>query len=283
MLTTEDRSYLNNKHRGGANNFKGDCYENYYSVYKIALLLKHFPLNDITKISAQVADSFVDDICISHKQGQVEFYQIKNVKSLTWQSGSSHTIEYDFCKQKEKMLDEKTPFTLFLVYSDRQSDITKIPDCITDCTKTDFFPYFPSMNRLLFESTSFRNAISEISASQDLSIDILEKLSIILLGLWSALEKDDVSLNELVTKLRAFNSVGHNFIFDLVLQISNFAKDIYDRIPFFSYMTIGSTFYWSYKHIMKGEMYSPSYLNFEKAVIRSVPKSFDELEVLMIL
>ena len=35
-ITSEEREYLKNKHKGGLNNSKGNTYENYYATYQIA-------------------------------------------------------------------------------------------------------------------------------------------------------------------------------------------------------------------------------------------------------
>lgn len=35
-ITTQERKYLKNKHKGGKNNNKGATYENYYATYLIA-------------------------------------------------------------------------------------------------------------------------------------------------------------------------------------------------------------------------------------------------------
>lgn len=281
MLTPEDQSYLDHKHLGGTSNSKGNSYENFYSIYKIAVLLKKFPSNDETRLSAQIKDSFVDDLYISHKQGSAEFYQLKNVQTLTWQTGSSHPIEYDFRKQKELMNNVAIPFTLFLVYSNTDCNISKIPESISDCTKIEYFPYCSSLNRLLLESIEFKNAISDISAYTLAPVDKLYELSTILLGVWDSLEKKDVALIEIVQKIKGFSYIGNNFIFEEDLQVDFLARKIYDNIPNFHYMIFGSTFYWSYKVKMKGEIERGNYLVFESKVIKNEPNTFNDLELLM--
>lgn len=45
-MTKEDLQYVENKHRGGENNAKGNSFEAFYAVYYI---LKHFNLGDEDK------------------------------------------------------------------------------------------------------------------------------------------------------------------------------------------------------------------------------------------
>ena len=281
MLTIEDRKYLNNKNRGGISNSKGNSYENLYAVYKIALLLKHYPNNDGTSLTAQVKDAFVDDLFISHNSGTLDFYQLKNVASLTWLSGASHTLEYDFIRQKELMEAEGRTFSLFLIYSNSECDLTPIPIAISDCTQIFHFPYFPSLNRLLLESPEFKNAIEEISAISSPQNDKLLTLATILLGFWESTEKNNVSLTNIVQAIREINITGNNFIFDELIQIDLEAIHIYNKIPNFKWINSGSTFYWTYKENMKGEMLKSSYFEFEKAVLKNKPADYYELESLM--
>ena len=113
MLTAKDREYLANKHRGGLNNSKVNSYENIFAIYKIASLLKDYQNTQETVISAQIEDAFVDDLFLSLPQDKYEFYQIKNVQSLTWQSGSSQSLQYDFNRQKELMDAKNVSYELF--------------------------------------------------------------------------------------------------------------------------------------------------------------------------
>ncbi len=282
MLTPEDRTYLANKHRGGINNFEGNFYENLYAIYKIALLLKLYSENqDDVILSSQIKEAFVDDLLISYSSGKLDFYQLKNVKSLTWSSGSSHTLQYDFERQKELMKEAEKRFSLFLIYSDKSSNVTSIPNTISDCTQANHFPYFQDLNRLLMESIEFKKAIAAISAYQSFQTDQLCVLATILLGVWYSLAQDNVPLTCIIQKIKKLPLAGNNFIFDETLQIDEEVKSILDEIPDFSYVVAGTIFCWSYKKRMKGEIQKTFYSNFEREVLVNKPTNFSELELLM--
>jgi hypothetical protein len=282
MLTTEDRTYLENKHRGGINNTKGNSYEAFYAVYKIALLLRLYPKNyeDII-LSSQIQYAFVDDLLINHYYGKLDYYQLKNNQDLTWQSGSTHTLEYDFKRQKEEMEENSKIFSLFLVYSDENSNVTSIPESISDCTQTEYFPYFSDLNRLLMESSVFKNAIFQISAYPFPQIDKLFSLASMLLGVWESLDKENVPLSKIVQKIKDYPLSGNNFIFDESFEIDKEAMAIFNKISDFTYMNIGAAFYWKYKEKDNGEINKASYLSFEREVLKHQPTNFDELESLM--
>ena len=248
MLTTEDLIYLENKHRGGINNAKGNSYEVLYAVYKIALLLSLYPENyEEIILSSQIKDAFVDDLLVRHYCGKRDFYQLKNTTCLTWQSGSSHTLEYDFKRQMELIKGNSKIFSLFLVYSDKNSNVTSIPDSISDCTQTEYFPYFSDLNRLLMESSVFKNAIFQISAYPFPQIDKLFSLASMLLGVWESLDKENVPLSKIVQKIKDYPLSGNNFIFDESFEINKEAMAIFNKISDFTYVNIGAAFYWKYK------------------------------------
>ena len=280
MLTAKDREYLANKHRGGLNNSKGNSYENIFAIYKIASLLKDYQNTQETVISAQIEDAFVDDLFLSLPQDKYEFYQIKNVQSLTWQSGSSQSLQYDFNRQKELMDAKNASYELFLIYSDSNSNVSNVPHPISQCTRTIFFPYYTSLNRLLWEYNDFKSVISNIAANRDATVDELLGLATILMGVWDASDKTNLSLVQYIQKIKDLPLTGNTFIFVEELIINPKAIVIYNKIPNFTHWIVGNAFYWSYKN-MKGSINKGSYLSFEMLVIANKPQNFTDLESLM--
>lgn len=98
-ISRSERKYLKHKHKGGKSNSQGNDYEDHFSTYKIALLLNAYKNQwKETKITSQI-QSFVDDLLIQHPDSRRDYFQLKNVKSLTWNHGKSghteHTKQYE--------------------------------------------------------------------------------------------------------------------------------------------------------------------------------------------
>ncbi len=281
MFTERDQEYLRKKHLGAVSNEKGSLFEIYYAIYRIALLLRQFNDNRLTSFTSQVEMAFVDDLLILYENGLSEFYQIKNVKGLTWETGNPHSIKYDFQKQMELLISQKLQFKLFLVYSDTDSSVVRVPPSISDCTETRFFPFRESLSRLLLESPEFRNAIQDISAEASPELDKLHHLATILLGLWQSFDKQNVTLERIVTHIRHFTQIEHNFIFDDEIVVNKKASKLYDQIPYFRYSVEGAIFRWEYKEYLKGELSRSRYKIFEQAVLKKRPSLFEEIELFL--
>ncbi len=282
MLTVEDRKYLANKHRGGVNNSKGNAYEDTFAVYQIAHLFKLY-LGDYDRVilSSQIQDAFVDDFLISHPLGKEEYHQLKNVESLAWQSGSSHTLEYDFKRQKELLNEDYKDFSLYLVHSNPDSNLIPIPESISDCTEVLLFPYFEDMNRLILECIEFKDVIAGVSGYKNPTADQLGNIATILTGVWNWSGKQNISLGLICQRICKLPLAGNNFIFDPILLLNTEVKDILEKIPDFTFQVEGSTFHWTYKQKLNGEINKSAYSGFEKVVLTNRPEHFIDLYPLL--
>ena len=85
--------YLHNKNRGGNSGQKGNRYEDYFAVYKLAQLARDIlQAGSSIRFSSQLL-AFVDDLIIKH-DSNLENYQLKNSSSVSWNQGN-HPIQVE--------------------------------------------------------------------------------------------------------------------------------------------------------------------------------------------
>lgn len=277
-ISTEERNYLKNKHRGGLNNSKGAVYENFYATYQIALLMNQYlsQLNEIY-LTSQMEEVFVDDLLIRNLDTLLIYHQIKDVKGLTWAYGESHSLLFDFTRQKEISMEKNERFCLKLVFSDLKSSVCKIPTEIEECTIVEYFPACTSINELILSHSSFKNAIQNIAIQEEVEDDELSGIASAILGAWCSVRQKNISLQQI---LDITYSKGKGFINIKTyptIKISEVCKDILTRFEL-SFYTNGSTLYWSY-HRLKGETIWTKELEFklENADISNI---WDLMEIL---
>src|SRR5690606_901874 len=111
------RKYAANKHRGGVNGKKGSRYEDFYMAFKAAewaaRCFRHL-IPAWPRLRGQIV-GFVDDFAIDLAEN-TEYYQLKNVGSLTW-DGGDHPLVEDFARQYKLAvhLGEPSPTTNLVV------------------------------------------------------------------------------------------------------------------------------------------------------------------------
>ena len=147
---------------------------------------------DHGSISAQVQNAFVDDLYFSDPTGRPHFFQRRNVGTLTWHTGSPHSLEYDFSKQKEGSEESNISFSLVLVYSKLGSTLKPIPSSISNGAEVFYLPHYEDLNRLILEGSEFKNTLANISMYQNTKPDQLRSLAIILMGVRNSMGKQNV-------------------------------------------------------------------------------------------
>jgi hypothetical protein len=190
MRSKADKAYLANKHKGGEANAKGGLYEDFYAVYQIvSCIAKYKAALEGVALQTQLEDTFVDDLLITHPDKNV-YHQLKNTKSLTWNTESSErTITSDFENQIKDCLDRDETFALKLVYSATSSKVGEsIPENIQEYTTAEYFPYEEDLNGLILISKEFIEALRQISVNGDsATIDDLANVAQVFLGVWRGL------------------------------------------------------------------------------------------------
>lgn len=271
-ITEKERKYLKNKHRGGKNNSKGAIYESFYAVYCIAYLMDKFIMNlESIQFTSQVENTFVDDLLIEINQTEKSYYQLKNVKDLTWSTGK---LKYDFKRQMEISKERGENFNLRLIYSSPNSTVANIPHDISEHTTASFFPACESLNQLLQSCEYFKKAIKSITASDDIKDDQLFGVAGTLLGVWDGCEQKHISLKQISDKVLQIGSGLVNIKSYLDTNISEECKTIFKKCGVSTHSR-GIKLYWSYEGKLKGEICWSDEV--EHRIIETNPSSLYEL------
>lgn len=241
-VTKAERNYLKRKHQGGRNNSKGASYESFYAVYCIASLMERYMqrLDDVC-LSSQVEACFVDDLLVAGPDGKRIYHQLKDVKGLTWKAGR---LKSDFTRQMELSEEEGEIFRLKLVYSDPKSTVTKIPEELERCTTVSFFPSCSTLNQLLLSYQPFREAIRQITLTEEAKDDELFGVAGILLGVWNGGVQTAISIRHINDVVRR-NGKGYvNIKTYPNVELSAECRQILERYGF-QFHTSGIKLYWS--------------------------------------
>lgn len=241
-ISSNERTYLKNKHKGGKNNSKGATYENFYATYSIALLINRYitQLDDI-RLTSQLKNCFVDDLLIEEPDAHRTYHQLKDVKNLTWKTNK---LQYDFKRQIDISSERHENFELKLVHSNPVAKVSPIPDDIISCTTTLFFPAEKSLNRLILSYPPFKNAIKDISISEQAEDDELSDIAITILGTWSGMEQKNISLKQISEAIRSKGRGYTNIKTYPNACISDSCKEIFNHCNLSVY-TSGINLYWS--------------------------------------
>ena len=244
-ITSAERKYLKNKHKGGKSNAKGNLYEEYYAVYQLALLIDKYrstPSN--VHLSTQVPETFVDDLLIEQEDSYKTYHQLKDVKQITW---ISNKLKYDFERQRDISSENGERFTLKLVYSDSDSSVSAVPDTISDCTEAEYFPFYSSIQSLYLGFQPFQEAIKSIAMPYHLTDNDFIGISGALLGAWGMVDsQSSTSLEEILEKVY---NIGKGLInintYPSSVKISDDCSALLRQIGI-EYQTVGSSIYWSH-------------------------------------
>ena len=279
-------TYLNDKHKGGVNNSKGNTFENQFAVYKIATVFNEGASEQTTLFSSQVL-CFIDDLVIEREdKNEVEHYQLKDVKSLSWHY-NPHPLKDDFRMQHEVCSANGITATLQLVVSRKeleQSLIASIPDDVKGIAIVVHFQNASSINNLIRENSEVREALRQMCAFSNPATDKLDTLGNIILGAWAGVDQQRVSLKEILDKCMRQNP---HYIKGLENRLSDKLASILSGIKGVSYEIEGGYINWRYNDTDSGSMSyrigSAEFEAWENDVFNSEPlNSFEDLEPFLI-
>ena len=276
QVYTEEESiilheYLKNKNKGGKNNSKGNTFENQFAVYKIANLINTHTEQESVFLSTQVF-CFVDDLVIELDHiGDIEFYQIKDVKKLGWKS-KKHSILQDFQVQYKITESTNKKTYLFLVVSNINtfdSLVKKLPKEIEGHTKVIHFEGGTSINNLLRINNLFKQEIINLCAINNPPNYVLEAIASIVLGAWDSIDKSKVSLQFIQSKCHTMTNP--NYFKGFSDKISDDLKSKLEGIDGFVFSIENGYLVWKYNDIYRGiypnKIESREFIEFENNII----------------
>ncbi|MGD1895496.1 MAG: hypothetical protein ACFB16_00940 [Phormidesmis sp.] len=246
LFGDESLTYVKNKHRGGASNEKGNTYENFYATYKIALLSAAVieKQADITFYSQIL--SFVDDLIIFNgTKDSLQHNQLKNSSNISWGSGFK-SISDDFKKQTVLNQSRGKDSEMVLVVSDRQLQQRLTASCPADIqafSKVAYFPHKATLTQVIDAVPKFAKAIRYLCAFEDPAPDKIECVAKVLLGVWAADTKANLSVMDILTKAQ---DSSPSFIrsFDDTLLLDPEVADILSNIANFRYSLSKGFLHW---------------------------------------
>ena len=280
--------YLKNKHKGGVSNEKGNTYENFFATCKIALLSANaIEQRAEIKFYSQIL-SFVDDLVILYEtENRLQHHQLKNSLSITWGS-SLKSIADDFAKQEALNRSINRRSEMVLVVSDwqlQQRLATTCPPQIQAFSQVMHFPSSENLMEVVYAVPGFYEAVKYLCAFEDPPPDKIECVAKVLLGVWAADAKSDVSILDILTKAQ---DSSPSFIrsFDDTLLLDSEVARILSNITGLSYSLSKGFLHWQYGHnIDQGtipyRIGHPSFDRFQNRIKASKPTTFEAFEVLL--
>lgn len=280
--------YLIHKNRGGVSSAKGNTYENFFAVYQLALLAQDvIEEGKVIYIRSQTL-AFVDDLVIDcQDETPSRHFQLKNSQNVTWGKGL-RSISDDFQKQYELNQAVSRTSELNLVVSSQELQAyleTTLPDMLRSFSQIIYFPFGPSLDRVIAQEVSFLRAMEYLCAFDKPEPDKIECVAKVLLGAWVASDKSNLSAMELLRKAQEttpsfIRSFGQNWTLDLDVE------KILDRIELFSYNLAKGFFHWNFANgLFEGTLPysvdSQEFRRFQERVRLNSPASFEEIEVLL--
>ena len=250
LFGDDSLQYVKRKHKGGASNEKGNAYENFYAIYKIALLSPSVIEHQAEiKIYSQIL-SFVDDLIILYEaENRLQHHQLKNSPNITW-GNAPKSISDDFQKQQalNQSLDRSSEMVLVVSDPQLQQRLTDTcPQDIREFSQAVYFPYSESLMQVVNAVPEFYEAIKYLCAFENPEPDKIECVAKVLLGAWVADAKVNVSLRDILTKAQ---DSSPSFIrsFDDGLLLDPEVTGILSNITGLSYSLSKGFLHWQYGH-----------------------------------
>ena len=275
--------YLKNKNRGGANNQKGNTYENVFTVYQIALQAKKVLETHQKVLVASQTLAFVDDLILDHTEEDFrQHHQLKNSPTVYWGTGNK-SIADDFNKQHKinQELGIKSEIKLVLSSPELYVKLSvSIPDYIQSFTQVCHFYYETSLRILLLKESGLVEAIKYLCYTENPPKDKIEYVLKALLGAWEGCDKSNTSILEI---LKEAKNVSPSYIrcFTDNAQIDPQVELILAGIEGLKYINSRGFLILEYEELdyreLEYDCTTEAFKRFQQRVINSKPQTFDEL------
>jgi len=246
---------LNNQNRGGKNNAKGNRFEQFFAVYKMAKLY-YEAKNDDIEISSQSDCTFVDDLIVYNKTvGKKTSYQLKDSKKVYWHNNKGISPYFSRQYQLDMEFHELNASETVLVLADDsvyKLRSTDIPANIRSHTRCIHFSNLDTVNQMLMDNLNFKKAISHVCAYPD-ELDKLEVVTRQLIGVWAADSQAEKSLRKLMALARSSKPDFFKLEHDDILPLDSDIKALLDGIDGLYYEIREGYLHYSYRNF-KGQV-----------------------------
>lgn len=279
--------YVRHKNIGGRSNEKGNSYEIFFAISRIATLVPQVFENNLEVYVSSQIPCFVDDLIIEIPEKKSrENYQLKSSEKLSW-DGGRHPLFKDFEDQHE--LNKKQGITcskIILIVSNHdlhQTMLTKKPEILNGFCDVVLFINYENLASFLDADLDFQNAISQLCPDENPSRELLEGVANLILAAWvSSSTKNCISLKELILRTR---NIYPTLIrqWGLIPEIRPLTQKILNSIAGFNYTIVRGFLSWNYYELQFGRLpydcCDQRFIKFQDTIEQKQPTTFDDLEV----
>lgn len=277
--------YVRNKRQGGSSNEKGNTYENFFAVYRLACLARDvLEERKSIQVLSQIL-AFVDDLIIDHHEDTcLRHYQLKNSSTVTWGTGLK-SIADDFKKQHDlnQALARQSDLNLVVSSQELQRSLSASqPESIKPYSQVLHFPFAPNLPQVLQQKEDFREAIQYLSAFEDPPPDKIECVACVLLGAWVACAHSSISVMDVLKKAQE-STPSYIRSFKQEFQLDSEVMKILSNIEGFTYNLAKGFLHWKFRDGLDEGTYPYSteavqFGRFQNLIKKHQPTTFEELE-----
>lgn len=289
LFGSQALKYIQHKNTGGINSSKGIRYEDIFAVYQLALLSRCVIECNKKIYFLSQCYTFVDDLVINcDNEITLRHYQLKNSSNVSWGEGEK-TISDDFKKQYclNKAIFRESELSLVVSCQELQGRLhINMPNEIRDYSKVIYFCFENSLSKTILKDSSFRVSLEYLCAFDNPEPDKLECLASVLLGAWTASDKSNVTVLDILKKAQDFIP-SYIRSFKSEWQLDAEVEKILSEIHGFTYNLTRGFLHWRFQHGLDEGTLSYSieterFRRFQELIKKNSPTSFEELEIFLI-
>ncbi|EGQ9819102.1 hypothetical protein DUG83_24405 [Vibrio parahaemolyticus] len=176
---------LENMHRGGKNNEKGNRLEDRFAVFKIASLANMAATAEPELQLLKQEKGFVDDVVITYPNSKKkENFQAKDVQTITW-SAFTENFEMQYAIDIEHHGYDSSWTNALLSNKKQYEKLSgKVPESIKTHTKCEYFPNDESLPSLLISYPPLKESLEKLSKKKG-DLSYCETIFAQIMGQWS--------------------------------------------------------------------------------------------------
>lgn len=291
LLGPEARKYAENKQRGGASGKKGCRYEDFFLAAKAGeIAADYFSSKKLDwPILRGQTFGFVDDAVVLAKVN-TNYYQLKNVKSITWTSGD-HPLGTDFEYQYRLSihLKEPNPTTILVVPEAQLQELLSgtIPNAIKAHSSVTLFPFCDGhSNRIVQECKELQENLRKVVKVEHATLDeLVAAFGVLILACME--NPDGCSVDEIVKNANRYFPAQIRTLAEGDDGAKLLAEDFVNtlaRIPRLTYDVKRGFFSWSAfgtSGVLGFDCSSDEFKQFQENVVQQQPMTFDQFEALL--
>ena len=293
LLGSKAVSRRNAKNCGGASNFKGGRYEEFFGAHRVARLARKLIANQEDALVEWQSDCFVDDFVVRRDHNNsFKGYQLKNSPAVSWGS-PDEGIASDFALQQNLSAAEGYVDIRLRLVCSNQSTVNNLtntlPSSISSWSRASFFPYEERLLHLFKVNPWLAEDFGFLSKHERPTKMDVEQVATIMMGAWSAKaptalvsEVVEQARNASPTIVRAFGSDA-----DAMTKLQPVFKGILDQLPDFEYEIKRGFLRWramgkTMSGVLSYDCFRSEFAKLQSHIISMQPTSFQDIEGVLV-